>query len=135
MTPDPRRSGALLTIDLDALAANYRLLAKRAGGAECAVAVKADAYGTGIAEAAPVFAGAGARTFFVADLNEAVALRALLPDVTIGVFNGLMPGCEADYRAHDLLPVLNHLGDVERWAAQRSTSPRWLSTGSRSWAR
>ncbi len=126
MTPDPRRSGALLTIDLDALAANYRLLAKRAGGAECAVAVKADAYGTGIAEAAPVFAGAGARTFFVADLNEAVALRALLPDVTIGVFNGLMPGCEADYRAHDLLPVLNHLGDVERWAAQAADAGRTL---------
>ncbi len=117
MTPDPRRSGALLTIDLDALAANYRLLAQRAGSAECAVAVKADAYGTGIANAAPVFARAGAKTFFVADLNEAVALRALLPDVTIGVFNGLMPGCEADYVAHDLLPVLNHLGDVERWSA------------------
>ena len=115
-----RRSGALLTIDLDALAANYRLLAERAGTAECAVAVKADAYGTGMALAAPVFARAGARTFFVADLNEALELRSLLPDAAIGVFNGLMPGCEADYAAHDLLPVLNHLGDVERWAAHAS---------------
>ena len=115
-----RRSGALLTIDLDALAANYRLLAERAGTAECAVAVKADAYGTGMALAAPVFARAGARTFFVADLNEGLELRSLLPDVAIGVFNGLMPGCEADYVAHELLPVLNHLGDVERWAAHAS---------------
>ena len=128
--PDPRRSGALLTIDLDALAANYRLLAERAGSAECAVAVKADAYGTGIAHAAPVFAKAGARTFFVADLNEAVALRSLLPDVIIGVFNGLMPGCEADYLAYDLRPVLNHLGDVERWSAhaadQKQALPAFL---------
>ncbi len=124
--PDPRRSGALLTIDLDALAANYRLLAARAGGAECAVAVKADAYGTGIAHAAPVFARAGARTFFVADLNEAVALRALLPDATIGVFNGLMPGCEADCVAHGLLPVLNHLGDIALWSAHAADAGRPL---------
>ncbi len=125
-SPDPRRAGAVLTIDLDALAANYRLLAGRAGGAECAAAVKADAYGTGLTTTAPVLAKAGARTFFVADLNEAMALRALLPDVAIGVFNGLMPGCEADYVAHDLLPVLNHLGEVERWSALAGRESRPL---------
>ncbi len=130
MTPDPdprtRRAGAVLTIDLDALAANYRLLANKVGAAECAVAVKADAYGTGIADAAPVLAKAGARTFFVADLNEALALRSLMPEVTIGVFNGLMPGCEADYVAHDLLPVLNHLGEIDRWSAHAAAEDRPL---------
>ena len=115
--PDPRRAGAVLTIDLDALAANYRILADRVGQAECAVAVKADAYGTGLVQAAPVLSRAGARTFFVADLNEAIELRALLPDAVIGVFNGLMPGCEADYDEHGVVPVLNHLGDIDRWVA------------------
>lgn len=123
---DPRLAGAVLTIDLDALVANYRLLAGRAGGAECAAAVKADAYGIGMATAAPVLAEAGVRTFFVADLNEAVALRALLPNATIGVLNGLMPGCEADYRAHALLPVLNHLGEIDRWSALAAREGRPL---------
>ena len=43
-------SGALLTIDLDALAANYHLLRSMSGGAETAPVVKADGYGTGGAQ-------------------------------------------------------------------------------------
>ena len=40
---------AILTIDLDALAANYRRLRDLAAPAECAAVVKADAYGLGMA--------------------------------------------------------------------------------------
>lgn len=112
-----QRAGAILTIDLDAVAANYRLLRDRVAPAECGVAVKADAYGLGAARVAPVLAAAGARTFFVALPDEAMALRPLLPDATIGVLAGLMPGCADDYAAHGLAPVLNHLGDVDAWAA------------------
>ena len=108
---------AILTIDLDALAANYRRLRDLAGAAECAAVVKADAYGIGMAVAAPVLWGAGCKTFFVATLAEARALRALLPDAVIYVFFGLLPGTAAMFRAHDLRPVLNSAEEIGEWAA------------------
>jgi alanine racemase len=108
---------AILTIDLDALAANYRRLRDLAGRSECAAVVKADAYGIGIAVAAPVLWRAGCKTFFVATLAEAKALRALLPDAVIYVFFGLLPGTAAMFRAHDLRPVLNSAEEIKEWAA------------------
>ncbi len=52
--------GALLTIDVAALVANWRLLAARAAPGECAAVVKADGYGLGIAVVVPALAQAGA---------------------------------------------------------------------------
>jgi alanine racemase len=108
---------AILTIDLDALTANYRRLRDLASPAECAAVVKADAYGLGMARAAPALARAGCKTFFVATLGEARTLRSLLPDAVIYVFAGLMPGTAELYRAHDLRPVLNSAEEIEEWAA------------------
>ena len=84
---------ARLTIDLDAVAANWRALdALSAPTVETAAVVKADAYGLGAAPVAPALAAAGARTFFVALAEEGVALReALGPGPAIHVFAGLMP--------------------------------------------
>ena len=70
---------AILTIDLDALTANYRRLRDLASPAECAAVVKADAYGLGMALAAPALARAGCKTFFVATLGEARALAQASP--------------------------------------------------------
>ncbi len=108
---------AILTIDLEALIANYRALSDLASPAECAAVVKADAYGLGMAQAAPALSRAGCKTFFVATLGEAKALRALLPQATIYVFAGLMPGTAEPYRAHDLRPVLNTAEEIKEWAA------------------
>ncbi len=108
---------AILTIDLDALAANYRRLRDLASPAECAAVVKADAYGLGMGLAAPALARAGCKTFFVATLGEATALRALLPHAIIYVFSGLMPGTAELYRAHDLRPVLNSAEEIREWAS------------------
>ena len=108
---------AILTIDLGALAANYRTLSALAAGAECASVVKADAYGLGMAEAAPVLFAAGCKTFFVATLAEAEALRALLPGVIIYVFAGLAPGTSPRFHRHDLRPVLNSAEEIAEWAA------------------
>ena len=48
-------SSSILTIDLNALAQNYRIAAKRfTGKAGVGAVVKADAYGTGVERAAPV---------------------------------------------------------------------------------
>jgi alanine racemase len=108
---------AILTIDLDALAANYRRLRDLASPAECAAVVKADAYGLGMAQAAPALARAGCRTFFVATLGEATALRALLPQAIIYVFSGLMPETAELYRAADLRPVLNSAEEIKEWVS------------------
>ena len=110
-------ASAILTIDLDALLANYRRLAGLSAPAECAAVVKADAYGLGVAAVAPALARAGCKTFFVATLGEASELRALLPDATIYVFGGLLEGTAPFYRQHGLRPVLNSPDEIKEWAA------------------
>ncbi|WP_431559285.1 alanine racemase [Methyloceanibacter sp.] len=115
-SPVDADESAVLTIDLDALVANYRHLRDLAGSAECAAVVKADAYGLGMARAAPALWRAGCKTFFVATLGEAEDLRALLPDVVIYVFSGLLPGMADAYRASAVRPVLNSADEIREWA-------------------
>lgn len=109
-------AGGLLTIDLDAVAENYRRLRARLARAACGAAVKADAYGLGATRVGPALARAGCRDFFVAHLDEGVALRPHLPGAAIYVLNGVLPGEEAEFTAHDLIPVLNSLAQLNRWA-------------------
>lgn len=112
-----RHAGALLEIDVDAIRANYRALSAKLGAAACAAVVKADAYGLGASKVAPALAAEGARQFFVAHLDEAIALRRALPTAEILVLNGLPRGAEAEFAAHRILPVLNSLGQLDAWAA------------------
>ena len=124
-----RRAGAILSIDLGAIAANWRGLrdAGRATGrpVDCAAVLKADAYGCGATIVGPRLAAEGCRQFFVAHIDEGVALRAVLPELPIYVLNGLLPGTEPDFVEHGLTPVLNHLGQLNAWraAAQRYNRP------------
>ncbi|KGF81691.1 alanine racemase [Massilia sp. JS1662] len=112
------RAGAILTIDLDAVAANYRLLVERAGGAVVAGVMKADAYGLGMARVAPALVRAGCRVFFTAHVDEGIRLRGIVPtDSTIYVLHGPPPGTAADFPDHGLRPVLNDPGQVREWSA------------------
>ena len=117
----PPHAPTELTVDLDALADNWRLLRDRAaaGGAAASAVVKADGYGLGIAPVARTLHAAGCRAFFTAHLDEAVTLRAELPgtETEIGVLNGLMPGEAEVYREHRLVPTLNDLGQIDHWRA------------------
>ncbi|MBV8097339.1 MAG: alanine racemase [Acetobacteraceae bacterium] len=113
----PKSAGGILTIDLGAIRANYALLQQRLAGVACAAVVKADAYGLGAAQVAPALARSGCRHFFVAHLDEAIALRPRLPaQAEIFVLNGLPAGTEAICLAHQLTPVLNSLAEVDAWA-------------------
>jgi len=67
--------GGVLTVDLDAIIANWRKLEKTAVPAECSAVIKADAYGCGVDPVARALAAAGCKTFFVATLDEARAKR------------------------------------------------------------
>ncbi|HZP18953.1 MAG TPA: alanine racemase [Bauldia sp.] len=118
---DPALAGGRLTIDLGALAENWRQVGARVRVAETAAVVKADAYGIGIAPAGSALAAAGCRTFFVALPEEGQRLRAAAPGVTIYVLAGLLPGTSQALAAADLRPVLNSWGEIEEWAAFRET--------------
>lgn len=111
-------TGARLTIDLDALAANYAALRQCAPGAETAAVIKADGYGLGAAQVGRRLWTEGARTFFVARLAEGVALRAALEDraADILVLDGLLAS-PAEYQDARLTPVLNSLDQARRWLA------------------
>lgn len=108
---------ATLTIDLGALAANWRLLRDRAGPAECAGVVKADAYGLGIEPVVRALRREGCRTFFVAHTGEAGRLLAAEPDAIVYVLNGLLPTAASAYRTPAMRPVLGSLEEVRDWAS------------------
>src|SRR5437762_8935224 len=117
MSSDPAsRAGAVLEIDIAGIVANWRLLAQKSAPAACAAVVKANAYGLGAVPVAETLLSAGCRLFFVATLDEGIALRGVLgPDAEIAVFNGPLPGTEAEFAPHRLIPVLNHPGQIEAW--------------------
>jgi alanine racemase len=115
---------AVLTIDLGAIAENYRRLQRAAPGSEIAGVVKANAYGLGAGEVARTLWQAGCEKFFVAHGDEGLALREQLPDARIYVLNGLPSQPEAIEAG--LIPVLNHLDELQRHAALARASGRRL---------
>jgi alanine racemase len=105
-----------VTVDLDALARNFRKLAIAVAPAACAAVVKADAYGLGLLPVARRLHREGCRRFFVATAAEGSALRTLLDDVSIFVLEGAVTDAGvAALEAARLTPVLNSLEQVERW--------------------
>src|SRR5690242_3453832 len=112
------RAGAVLEVDLGAIVANWRLLCWLHPSGAVAGVVKADGYGLGAREIAPALYSAGCRHFFVALLDEALAIRARVPDAMVAVLGGLIAGSEADYLAHDIVPVLGSLAEIDAWNVQ-----------------
>jgi alanine racemase len=117
--PPEAEAGGILTIDLGAIAANWRVLGALAPSAECAAVVKADAYGCGIAQVVPALAAAGCRTFFVAHLDEARRVRAAAGDAVVYVLNGLLPGSAPAYAQANLRPVIGSRAELDEWSAFR----------------
>jgi alanine racemase len=111
-------NAATLRIDLGAVTANYRQIARQVSPSQVAGVVKADAYGLGAIEISRALLDAGCRHFFVAHLCEAEILKPHLPqDATLYILNGLQPGAEADCVAIGAVPILNSLAQIDGWAA------------------
>jgi alanine racemase len=119
--PPALEAGGILTVDLAAIEANWRALARRATPAECAAVVKADGYGCGLGPVASALARAGCKTFFVADLAEARRARTAAPDAAIYVLNGLLPGTAAAFAEAHVRPVIGSLVELAEWDAFCST--------------
>ncbi|MCZ4089803.1 alanine racemase [Sinorhizobium psoraleae] len=106
-SPEFLSASSRLTIDLAALADNWRAMNERSGKARAAAVLKANAYGLGIEQAAPALYAAGARDFFVASAEEGVELRPLVPDGRIYILAGMWPGNEELFFDNDLVPIIN----------------------------
>src|SRR5450631_4848809 len=121
LSPEANQAAALatatgiLTVDLDAIVANWRKLEKSAVPAECAGVIKADAYGCGADPVARALAAAGCKTFFVATLDEARAVRAALPQATIYVLDGFFQNCGDAFAKIDAKPVIGDLNELAEW--------------------
>ncbi len=114
---DPTMAGGLLTIDLAAIEANWRLLSSRTVPIECAAVVKADAYGCGLEAVTARLAKAGCKTFFVADIAEGRRVRTLAREATIYVLNGLVPNSAQAFADVQLRPVINGPAELAEWDA------------------
>lgn len=113
---DPAANG-VLTVDLDAIVANWRQLERRGVPAECAGVVKANAYGCGIEPVTRALSGAGCKTFFVATLDEARRARVAAPQATIYVLDGYFAGTGATFAELDCRPVIGDLAELAEWDA------------------
>jgi len=121
LSPEANRAAALatvtgvLTVDLDAVVANWRKLEKTAVPAECSAVIKANAYGCGLEPVARALAKAGCKTFFVATLDEARAARAAAPSAVLYVLNGFIQNTGEAYAKIDAKPVIGDLNELAEW--------------------
>jgi len=108
---------ARLTVRLSAITANYRTYRRLTGPAAVAAVVKADAYGLGAARVVPALVEAGCDSFFVARLEEGIALRKFVPQARIFVMDGADPDSVPALLRFSLTPVLNSLAQIAAWSA------------------
>ncbi len=115
---DETIAGGRLTVDLDAIAANWRAMNSRtvASGSRAGATVKADAYGCGVTAVAKRLTQEGCGTFFVALPEEGRKVREVAPNAEIYVLNGLFPGAAPFFAEARLRPVLGSIAEIEEWA-------------------
>jgi alanine racemase len=105
-----------LKLDDDALARNWRALDRLSGAARAGAAVKADAYGLGVAKAVPALRDAGARDFFVAHWSEVSEVIEHIPASQLSVLHGPVHADDCAYaRALGVRPVINSLFQARLW--------------------
>jgi alanine racemase len=119
----------VLTVDLDALARNYRRLKQAAAPAICSAVVKANAYGLGMEPVARRLFHEGCRHFFVATLAEGQALRRVLSEPEIFVLEGALAGNQQALLEARLVPALNTLAQVDSWARAERRAILHIDTG------
>lgn len=108
-----------LTVNPDALGANWRALDAMSGAARAGAAVKADCYGLGADKCVPILRDAGCDQFFVAHWSEVAAVMRHVSPEKIAVLHGPLRDADADYAmATGVVPVINSLDQARRWNAR-----------------
>ena len=113
--PSPNETSGTLTIDLGAIATNYKMLVGRVLPGECAAVVKGDAYGCGIDQVTATLTRAGCQTFFVAHLAEARHVRTIAREAVIYVLNGFTSTAAQGFVETYARPVINSLIELAEW--------------------
>ncbi len=107
---------AELHIHLNRIGENYRAIQARVGSNVAAAAmVKADGYGLGSVEVVRTLRAVGCRMFFVARLDEALALADVAADCSILVLDGPDETDVDQYVPNGVFPVLNSCAQLELW--------------------
>lgn len=119
-------AGAVLTVDLGAIAHNYGVLRAQAPGAEIGAVLKADAYGLGLEPVAKALRHAGCQSFFTATVAEAARVREIVPDAHIYALASMNTGTAAAFAEHNIRPGLASLEQVREWAAYCKSQRRPL---------
>src|SRR5262245_57770385 len=114
------RTHTALWVNLDTIVTNYRTLSTVVKPAVCSAVIKADAYGMGASFVGPALYQAGCRDFFVAYLDEGIALRQALgtkgeESATIYVLNGYFEGLEPEFASNNLVPILSNISQIQQW--------------------
>ncbi|AIL64787.1 Alanine racemase, catabolic [Rickettsiales bacterium Ac37b] len=113
---------AILNVDLNSIVYNYLFLKKKLNTVECGAVVKANAYGIGANHVASTLAKYGCKHFFVANLEEAISLRAILTkQYNIYVLHGVFPNQEQEFIHYNLTPILNDIYQIKIWNCFAST--------------
>ncbi|MGB7374619.1 alanine racemase [Pontixanthobacter sp.] len=114
--PEPLAPTLRLNIDTAAIAQNWRVLDSMSGAASAGAAVKADAYGLGLAKAVPALIKAGCRSYFVAHWGEAKKLLKYVPPQQISVLHGPLNAAEAQFAVSSgIIPVINSFHQANIW--------------------
>lgn len=120
---------SIITIDLKAVQANYTMLDSITEHAcVTACSIKANAYGLGAEQVAKSLWLSGARTFFVATIDEAIALRAILNEAYILMLHGYQDEKESQelYVKLNIIPVLNSLLQIKNYEQLARTTEKKL---------
>ncbi|MEN8148421.1 MAG: alanine racemase [Planctomycetota bacterium] len=122
-------------IDLDRIAANFRLLRDAAGGADVMTVLKADAYGHGVVPIARRLAAEGATMIGVGDSAEALELRKAGIDAPILILGAIIPGEAERVVARDIATCIHsfsravHLSEVAAAAGRTAHVHLMVDTG------
>lgn len=110
----------VLTVDLDAVIHNYRLLIQACPNSCVSAVVKDDAYGCGAVHVAKaLYEQSDCRTFFVAYADEGKAVRSVAPQADIYVLQGFDPDKKEVFADSHLIPVLADPVQLKHWQACR----------------
>jgi alanine racemase len=113
---DSRVPNSILTIDRGLVVDNWLRITSRVTPRACGAVLKANAYGLGLREVAPVLWRAGCRHFFVSTFVEGVQLRSVVPEsANIYALHGCNRDAAAAFAAARITPVLNTTAEILEW--------------------
>lgn len=112
-----------LIINVKNIVSNYNTIKDIVGpNTKVAATVKANCYGLGIEHITQALSDNGCDEFYVATLDEGIALRKLIPNKKIFILTGVNNKREFEaFNVNNLIPVLNSKDQIKTWEENNKT--------------